>query len=164
MKIIFDLDLTLIGSKIADPYRPSNWSKAFGLIPEFTEYSGMKDVLRYLKDHEIEYCIVTSSPAKYCNKVCGHWGFCTDHTVTYWDVTKRKPHPEPILLALKKLNAEAEQVLSFGDRDIDIQSSNAAGVRSVACLWGAEDTRSLLAASPKHVISTPSEIIPLLHM
>ena len=163
MKLIFDLDLTLIGSQVAEPYRPSNWQRVYRLIPSFTAYEGMTEVLSHLRAQEIDYCIVTSSPETYCRKVCDHWGYCTDYLVTYYDVprSQRKPHPAPILLALQKMKMSREEVLSFGDRDIDIQSSNAAGVRSVACLWGAADPKSLLAAKPTYVIKQPGEIIGL---
>jgi phosphoglycolate phosphatase-like HAD superfamily hydrolase len=53
--------------------------------------------------------------------------------------------------------------LSFGDRDIDIIASAAAGVKSVACLWGSEDPESLKKANPNYIIHHPDEIIPLIH-
>lgn len=163
MNLIFDLDLTLIDSKIAEANRSKRlWQTVYGQIPSFTAYQGMDEVLLYLKENKIPYSIVTSSPATYCKNVCGHWGFNQDHIVAYHDTKKKKPAPEPILLALSKMKATPENTLSFGDRDIDIVASNAAGVKSVACLWGTEDSKSLLAAKPTYVISSPAEIVPLL--
>lgn len=164
MKIIFDLDLTLIDSKIAEPFRPSDWKKVYSLIPSFKEYEGIKETLQYLKTNAIPYCIVTSSPSPYCLKVCAHWNICTDYTVCYHDVPygKKKPDPASIILALSKMAVQASDVLSFGDKDIDIIASNSAKVKSVACLWGAENKNQLLAAKPKYIINTPFEIIPLL--
>ena len=164
MNLIFDLDLTLINSSVAEPNRQKRlWQTVYGQIPTFTEYEGIKDVLAHLKENKIPYAIVTSSPAPYCKNVCTHWGISQDHVVAYHDTNKRKPDPDPILLALKKMKANPNETLSFGDRDIDIIASNAAGVRSVACLWGSEDPESLKKANPTYIIHNPGEIIPLIN-
>jgi HAD superfamily hydrolase (TIGR01662 family) len=163
MNLIFDLDLTLINSSVAEPNRQKRlWQSVYGQIPTFTEYEGIKDVLSHLRENKIRYAIVTSSPASYCKNVCTHWGICLDYVVAYHDTKKRKPAPDPILLALEKMKAKPADTISFGDRDIDIQASHAAGVKSVACLWGSEDQDSLLAAKPNYIIHHPKEIIPLI--
>ncbi|NCT74069.1 MAG: HAD family hydrolase [Chitinophagaceae bacterium] len=163
MNLIFDLDLTLIDSKIAEPYRRgSTWQKAYSLIPSFTEYKGMKAVFDYIHDRGFPYCIVTSSPSTYCNKVCSQWGFNPKYMVCFHDTKLKKPHPEPINLALSKLKAEPDQAISFGDKDSDIIASNAANVPSVACLWGAEDRVTLLSANPTYIVNNPIEIVAIL--
>ena len=162
MNLIFDLDLTLINSSIAEPYRKKrDWQNVYTQIPSFTEYEGISEVLHYLEEFKIPYAIVTSSPAPYCKKVCGHWKFSQTHLVTFYDTARRKPYPDPIQMALTKLKAQPNDALSFGDRDIDILASNAAGVPSVACLWGSEDREALLKAKPTYIISHPGEIIKL---
>jgi phosphoglycolate phosphatase-like HAD superfamily hydrolase len=163
MNLIFDLDLTLINSSLAEPNRQKRlWQTVYSQIPTFTEYEGIKNVLAHLRKNKIPYAIVTSSPAPYCKNVCAHWGFCQDYVVAYHDTKRRKPSPDPILLALEKMKAKPNQTLSFGDRDIDIIASNAAGVRSVACLWGSEEPESLKKANPNFIIHHPDEIIPLI--
>jgi len=161
MAIIFDLDQTLIDSKIAEPYRPSSWSTAYSLIPKFILYEGIRTVLDFIEINNISYAIVSSSPSTYCNNVCRHWGFRPKYIIGYHDA-KRKPAPDPILLALRNLNAKPENSLSFGDRDIDILASNAANVSSIACLWHAENQTSLLAAKPSLVIEKPIEMLPII--
>lgn len=47
-----------------------------------------------------------------------------------------KPDPYPVMLALKELGYEPEEALFVGDSPHDIQSGNAAGVTTVAALWG----------------------------
>jgi phosphoglycolate phosphatase-like HAD superfamily hydrolase len=163
--LIFDLDQTLIDSSLAEPYRkPSKWGMAYQQIPHFTLYDGIQKVLNHLAEKEIPYCIVTSSPSTYCSKVCAFWEIRSENMICYHDTPsgQKKPHPAPILLALNKLQIDAKNALSFGDRDIDIISSNNAGVGSVACLWGASDTHTLLAAKPLYTINQPLEIITLI--
>jgi pyrophosphatase PpaX len=47
-----------------------------------------------------------------------------------------KPDPYPVRLALKELGYEPDDALFVGDSPHDIQSGNAAGVTTVAALWG----------------------------
>ena len=57
------------------------------------------------------------------------------------DVTKTKPDPEPILLALKRLGADREEALMIGDNYHDIVGGQNAGVHTAA-LRGQQKARS----------------------
>ncbi len=53
------------------------------------------------------------------------------------DSTKRiKPHPEPVLRALKLLNVAADQSVMVGDTKVDIAAARAAGVLAIGVLCG----------------------------
>ncbi len=49
---------------------------------------------------------------------------------------KMKPNPDTILMALKIAGFNANNALYFGDEERDMVAANAAGVGSVAVLWG----------------------------
>ncbi len=49
---------------------------------------------------------------------------------------KMKPNPDTILMALKIAGFSANEALYFGDEERDMVAANAAGVGSVAVLWG----------------------------
>jgi phosphoglycolate phosphatase-like HAD superfamily hydrolase len=67
-----------------------------------------------------------------------------------------------MLKALELLGCTPEEAISFGDRVIDIQSSNAAGIESVACFWGTKEKSELLHSGYSHAIIKPNEIITLI--
>jgi HAD superfamily hydrolase (TIGR01662 family) len=159
MGIIFDLDQTLVDSSLAEPYRGKNWQLAYNEIPNFTYYIGISEIFEYLKVNKIKSCIVTNSISNYCTKVTQHWEIQCDFQICYHDTKLRKPHPEPINRAIEKLDCDLEKILSVGDRDIDIIASHAAGVKSVACLWGSNDQQTLLNANPTFVAATPAELL-----
>jgi len=162
MGLIFDLDLTLIDSSIAEPYRNSRlWQSVYNLIPKFIPYPGIIESLHKFKEEGHQICIVTSSPSSYCERVLKHWNIPYDYTVCYHDTSNRKPYPDPIFKALSLLNKPASKALSFGDRDIDIIASNKAGVASVACLWGTKDEDTLLVSKPTHSIKSSEELVKL---
>ncbi|OQP57841.1 HAD family hydrolase [Niastella populi] len=162
MGVVFDLDQTLIDSSIAESHRTNrNWSDVYQLIPQFSLYPGIIEAIAYLEAHTVPFCIVTSSPGTYCDRVIAHWNINCNQKVCYHDTARRKPHPDPIIKAISMMKATPESTLSLGDRNIDIQASHAAGVKSVACLWGAADPDSLIQLSPSFVAQQPDELIPL---
>lgn len=54
-----------------------------------------------------------------------------DVIVAFEDYQNPKPHPEPLLVALKRLNLKPEEAIYIGDGDSDIQAAKAAGVKSI---------------------------------
>lgn len=73
-----------------------------------------------------------------------------------------KPHPAPMLKALELMDEKAEDVLSFGDRAIDMIASKRAGIKAIACLWGTKERSMLLGTAYDQAISSPLEILPYL--
>lgn len=162
MFVIFDLDMTIVDSKIAENFRNQRqWQNVYRLIPNFNLYDGMSQVLKFLAEKNIGYAIVTSSPRPYCEKVIEHFSLAPEFSICFHDTPNRKPSPDPINLAISRIDA-GKTVYSLGDRDIDIYASKAANVVSVGCLWGAEDPITLQNSYPDHLISNPLDIIKLL--
>lgn len=67
-----------------------------------------------------------------------------------------------MLKAIELLGCSSEETISFGDRAIDILSSNRAGIKSVACYWGTKEAGVLTNSGFNLKIHKPIEIIPLL--
>jgi pyrophosphatase PpaX len=62
-----------------------------------------------------------------------------------------KPHPEPVLLALARLDRRPEEALLLGDSPHDLAAARAAGAVAVGATWGAA-TRDALAAIADHLL------------
>ena len=162
-KIIFDLDLTLVDTTIVEQARHDrNWQLAYSLIPKCKLYEGMEEVLAIIRNNNINTCIVSTSPRIYVEKVVDYFNLPIQHIVAYHDAKPIKPHPAPMLKALELLGCSAAEAISFGDRVIDIQASNAAGIESVACFWGTKERGELLHAGYTHAIIKPEEILTLI--
>ena len=76
--------------------------------------------------------------------------------------TRHKPHPEPVLTALERLGYEAEEALFVGDSVHDIEAGNAAGVETVAALWGPFTREQLAVARPDRFIERIGELVQVL--
>lgn len=161
--IIFDLDLTLVDTTPLEQARADrNWQLAYSKIGECHLYDGMQEILDVIAKHKIPTAIVSTSPSTYVKNVVEYFHIPANHIIGYHDAKPHKPAPQPILLALQKLGCSADQAISFGDRVIDIQASNAAQVESVACFWGTKERPQLIASGYRHAIIHPREILTLI--
>ena len=157
--VIFDLDMTLVDSSIAEPARKQrNWQLVYSMIPSFTLYPGMNEVFAFIRNNNIRVAIVSTSPRPYVERVCRYFNIPTNTILGYHDCGKIKPAPDGMTRALCGIGSSAQDTISFGD----IQASNAAGIESVACLWGTKERYLLSLANPCETILYPKEIINLI--
>ena len=77
------------------------------------------------------------------------------------EVTNPKPHPEPVEKAVALLGADPATTVYVGDSIHDMQSGRAAGVRTVAVLWGPFGRSHLEGAKPDYWVETPEELVEL---
>jgi len=97
--------------------------------------------------------VVTTKTGKYSRELLEHFGLMEyfDTLVGSEDVTHHKPHSEPILTALERMEAAREGCWMIGDTCMDIRAAQAAGVGplGLSCGYGdAEDLRS--CGAPVH--------------
>lgn len=163
MGVIFDLDQTLVNTELAFHTRKrGDWKTTYSLIPQFTVYKGIKQLIKKLEENNIPVCIVTSSPSRYCEMVTNHHGITIENKVCYHDTKRRKPNPDPILRAIEMLNVDPSTIVSIGDDVRDIIASKAAGVYSVGIMWGGGDIETLRNANPDSICETVSDLEILL--
>ena len=84
--------------------------------------------------------------------------------VVGWDDSERhKPHPDPVLVGVERLGAEAAEAAYVGDSPFDVAAARAAGVFAVAVTWGGIHPRERLEAeAPDAVVSRPEELLDVL--
>ena len=161
--VIFALDMTLVDSSLAESARKQrNWQYVYSLIPSFTLYPGVDEVFDFIRIHHIKMAIVSTSPRPYVERVCRFFSIPTIAILGYHDCGRIKPAPDGMIRAMSVMMASPEATVSFGDRAIDIQASNAAGILSVACLWGSSEQYAITNAFPSAVISSPVQMIDFL--
>lgn len=161
--LILDLDQTIVDSSSAESFRKNRqWSNVYSLIPSFTVYNGLLDLFQYIRDNNLKVCVVTTSPEVYCRKVLTHWAIPFDFTVCYHDVSFRKPHPEAFHKAIALLGGDHQNIISLGDRAIDIEASRKANVKSIGCLWGTLERDLILSAQPDFLAESPAHALGII--
>lgn len=74
--------------------------------------------------------------------------FDAGRRVTSHDVTQGKPHPEPYLRALQIAGVTATEAITFENAPLGVQSSDAAGVFTIAVITGPIPRRDMERAAP----------------
>jgi pyrophosphatase PpaX len=128
------------------------------------EYPGTTAVLENLNARGLVMGIVTSKGDELSRRGLELTGLAKflPVVISADSVTKYKPEPEPVLLALERLGVSADSALMLGDSPHDISSGNAAGVRTIGALWGPFTRDQIAVAKPNYWISNISELPALL--
>lgn len=120
-------------------YREYQYHNFKGLIELFP---GTLEIMRELKENDIKTAIVTSRLRR--TTMEGIEKFSLEHLldtiVTMEDTKKHKPHGDPILEALKRLEIKPENALMVGDTKFDILCAKDAGVASALVEWSVAAT------------------------
>jgi pyrophosphatase PpaX len=75
---------------------------------------------------------------------------------------KHKPDPQPVHVALERLGYEPTEAVFVGDSIYDMQAGNAAGVITIAALWGPFTREDLVASEPAHYLERIADLPHLL--
>ncbi|MBU3107833.1 HAD family hydrolase [Clostridium gasigenes] len=75
------------------------------------------------------------------------------------DTENHKPHPEPLLKAVKLLGIKPEDSMYVGDTVVDYKSSRAAGMDFALALWGASDLSGIEA---DYNLNEPMDLLNIL--
>lgn len=136
------------------------------LHSELQACEGILDVLPELKRRGARLGIVTAKrqiTVRLAFDVIPELERYFDAVVGADETERHKPHPDPILLALERLEATQEETAYVGDSPFDVQAAKAAGVQAVAVTWGGIHGEERLAAEePDALVHTAEELLAAL--
>lgn len=146
--------------ELVDVYREHNRAHHDEMIGEF---AGAKEALEQLKAAGFKLAVVTSKSRELTQRGMDMFGLrpLFDAGVYIEDTDAHKPNPEPVCEALSRLGADARHAAFVGDSPHDIIAGNAAGVLTVAALWGPFPRDRVLEARPDIVLDSVEELAPL---
>ncbi len=101
-------------------------------------YPGVKEMLVSLREQGYRLGIVTTKFAYRVRNIMKKFDAeeLLDVVIGVGDVTKVKPDPEGLLLAVKQIGVKKEDALYVGDSYVDAKAAEAAGMRFVGVLTG----------------------------
>jgi len=74
------------------------------------------------------------------------------------DTRHKKPHPDPLLLALRKMKLEPAACVYVGDAPQDVEMARRAGVRAIGVLGPFPTEKRLRAAKPEFLLDSIEEL------
>ena len=127
-------------------------------------FDGMLAIVTLLEQRNIEWGIVTNKVARHSTPLMRAFGVETRAgCVVSGDTCARaKPYPDSLLHAAKLIRIDPAHCLYVGDDLRDIQAAHAAGMRSVAALYGYLGDSDPATWNAHYSINTPADIAGLL--
>ena len=77
-----------------------------------------------------------------------------DVVIAFEDYDNPKPHPEPLLTALKRLRIDAAEAVYIGDSNSDIEAAQSAGIRSIHLSLSPHKDATAVAREFKELLAT----------
>lgn len=103
--------------------------------------------------------IVTNKPRLYAEPLVKALGLTPGVLLCADDLPVKKPHPEPLLEAARRLDVTADECWYIGDHLRDIQASHAAKMPAIAVAYGyLDDPREALEWQADYCFETPQAL------
>ena len=123
-------------------------------------YEGVMPMLEELQRRGKKVAVVSNKFYAATQELCHHF-FSDLVTVAIGEREdiRKKPAPDTVIEALRKLNATAEESVYIGDSDVDIDTARNAGMPCISVLWGFRDKDFLIEHGATTLVATPQEIL-----
>ena len=127
-------------------------------------YDEVVETVDFIRAAGHPVAVVTSKTEWMAKKGLDHVGLTPHFDVVIGcdSCQRHKPDPEPVHKALERLDYRPFEALFVGDSVHDIAAGNAAGVVSVAALWGPFTREDLAASRPRHYLQRVRDLPRLL--
>jgi pyrophosphatase PpaX len=123
-------------------------------------FDGIPGLVERLHAAGIRLAVVTSKGDAIAHRSLAHVGLdpFLDLVIGCDATARHKPDPEPVLLALERLEIAADECAFVGDSPYDVMAANGAGVRAIAVTWGTSTRATLVAVNPARMVNTVAEL------
>jgi len=147
--------------RLKERYKIHQWAHHDAMVHAFP---GVPELLDGLSARGVRMAVVTSKLEPSARRSLDFLGL-TRHfeLVVGLEATGRhKPDPAPVLHAIERLGARPEAAAFVGDSPHDVLAGNAAGVATVAALWGPFSREELARAGPRAWAEAPGKLLQVL--
>lgn len=126
-------------------------------------YDGILDVLKNLNAKGMKIGVVSNKPDEATKEMCKlFFNGSVDVAIGDNHERKKKPEPDNVLEALRQLDSEKENTLYAGDSNVDMQTAQNTGLRSIGVTWGYRSKETLIAEGADYLVDEPYQILTLL--
>jgi phosphoglycolate phosphatase len=125
-------------------------------------FDGFEAVLADLEARSIPWGIVTNKPEWLTHPLLAQLGLAARAAVIIGGDTlaQRKPHPQPLLEAARRIGVDCRQCVYVGDDERDIVAGRAAQMKTLVAAWGyIADPTAIAAWNADGVVDTPSDLL-----
>jgi pyrophosphatase PpaX len=126
-------------------------------------YDEVAATLTTLRDRGHALAVVTSKAEPLAKRGLAHVGLdgFFDVIIGLESCKRHKPDPEPVHIALERLGISPDAAAFVGDSPHDMVAGKAAGVTTIAALWGPFTRAQLAPSEPDHYIERMSGLLAI---
>ncbi|MGE6488971.1 pyrophosphatase PpaX [Paenisporosarcina sp. NPDC076898] len=160
LKETFDGIDASLSEELIKEYRAWNLEMHDQMVVEF---EGVSETLRILKARGIKMAIVSTKRQGMIQRGLKLMDIedIFEVVIGIDDVVNVKPDPEPLLLALERLDATKEEALMIGDNSHDIEGGHNAGVRTAGVAWTAKGEAYLATFNPTYMLQHITDLLEI---
>ena len=121
-------------------------------------YPGISACLEALGEESL--AVLSNKPARFLDRIIEGLGIKGVFGAVLGGDTLPVRKPDPAVLAgvLERLRVDPGEVWMIGDSGVDVETSRAAGARTIGCGWGLRGRDELRAAGVEFLVEHPREI------
>lgn len=122
-------------------------------------YSGICDLLEYLKSKGIKLAVVSNKPHEFAYEIVKkYFEDIFDEAYGHRLEFKVKPDPAALIDIMERNNIDKKDCIYIGDSNVDIVTAKNAGVESVGVSWGFRGREELEEAGATFVVDTINDL------
>ena len=146
---------------LRERYKEHQWANHDAMVRAFP---GVPEALDALAARGVRMAVVTSKLETSARRSLEFLGLSRhfEAVIGLESTVRHKPDPEPVRHALVRLGAAPGEAAFVGDSPHDVVAGNAAGVATVAALWGPFTRDELAVAHPRAWAAKASDLLPVL--
>lgn len=130
-------------------------------------FDGVSDMLASIVARQLHWGVVTNKSKRFTEPLSRQMAlFASAGAVVSGDTTPHaKPHPEPLFEAARRIGVDPQDCVYVGDDERDIIAGKAAGMHTVAAVYGyLGEKQSVAHWEADDVINSPHELLKRLNL
>lgn len=137
------------------------------MTQDTTVFDGVSDMLASIVARQLHWGVVTNKSKRFTEPLSRQMAlFASADAVVSGDTTPHaKPHPEPLFEAARRIGVDPQDCVYVGDDERDIIAGKAAGMHTVAAVYGyLGEKQSVAHWEADDVINSPHELLKRLNL
>lgn len=126
-------------------------------------YPGIMEMLKTLYEQGKRLAVVSNKYCKATEALCR--SFFNDYinvAIGESEAVRKKPAPDTVIEALKRLNADKATAVYVGDSEVDIATARNCGIPCISVLWGFRDKDFLVRNGGTTFAERPEDITTMI--
>lgn len=126
-------------------------------------YNGIKEILYTLKIFKCNVAIVSNKFDSAVKELADYYfPGMIDAAIGESAEVRRKPAPDSIYAAIRRLGSDISKSIFVGDSETDVRTAKNAGIPCIGVTWGFRSRRVLEKEGADYIIDYPTELFSIL--